>query len=83
MIEDGELLAFDTDLVGAYGMCIDMSRTWLCGDGTPTGAQADVYARARDDDRVEHPAVRAGRDVSARSPTGSRTRRSTSSTGTP
>ena len=48
VIADGELLAFDTDLVGAYGMCIDMSRTWLCGDGTPTGAQADVYARARD-----------------------------------
>lgn len=48
VIADGELLAFDTDLIGAYGMCIDMSRTWRCGDGRPTAAQADVYARARD-----------------------------------
>ncbi len=47
VIADGELLAFDTDLVGAYGMCIDMSRTWLCGDGVPTAAQTDVYERAR------------------------------------
>lgn len=46
VIEGGELLAFDTDLVGAYGMCIDMSRTWRCGDGSPTGAQADIHARA-------------------------------------
>ncbi len=48
VIADGELLGFDTDLVGAYGMCIDMSRTWRCGDGKPTAAQADVYSRARD-----------------------------------
>jgi Xaa-Pro aminopeptidase len=47
-IEEGELVAFDTDLVGAYGMCIDMSRTWLCGDGRPTAAQSDVYGRARE-----------------------------------
>lgn len=48
VIEDGELVGFDTDLIGAYGMCVDMSRTWLCGDGPPTGAQADVYRRARE-----------------------------------
>ncbi|MFV2040238.1 MAG: M24 family metallopeptidase, partial [Acidimicrobiales bacterium] len=44
----GEIMAFDTDLIGAYGMCVDMSRSWLCGDGRPSGAQADVYGRARD-----------------------------------
>jgi Xaa-Pro aminopeptidase len=42
----GELMAFDTDLIGAYGMCVDMSRTWLCGDGRPTPAQAELYALA-------------------------------------
>lgn len=47
-VEAGELMGFDTDMVGAYGMCVDMSRTWLCGDGTPTGAQQDVFSRARD-----------------------------------
>ena len=48
IIDDGELLAFDTDLVGAYGMCVDISRTWLCGDGAASPAQRDVYARAVD-----------------------------------
>jgi hypothetical protein len=31
-IQNGELMSFDTDLVGAYGYCTDMSRCWLCGD---------------------------------------------------
>ena len=44
----GELMGFDTDMVGAFGMCVDMSRTWLCGDGRPSAAQADVHARAVD-----------------------------------
>ena len=46
-VAPGELMAFDTDMVGAFGMCVDMSRTWLCGGGRPSGAQADVYGRAR------------------------------------
>jgi Xaa-Pro aminopeptidase len=29
-ILSGELMGFDTDLVGSYGYCTDMSRTWLC-----------------------------------------------------
>lgn len=47
-VEAGELMGFDTDLIGPYGMCVDMSRTWLCGGGRPTQAQADLFARARD-----------------------------------
>ncbi len=46
IVKAGELMAFDTDLIGPYGMCVDMSRTWLCGDGRPTPAQADLFARA-------------------------------------
>jgi len=30
-IEKGEIVAFDTDMIGPYGMCVDMSRTWVCG----------------------------------------------------
>lgn len=45
-IEAGDLVAFDTDLVGAYGMCVDVSRTWLCGTDRPSPAQADVFGRA-------------------------------------
>lgn len=47
-IENGDLMAFDTDLVGAYGSCVDISRTWLCGDKPPTPAQRDIYQRAHE-----------------------------------
>ncbi|GGH26294.1 dimethylsulfoniopropionate lyase DddP [Cribrihabitans marinus] len=30
-----EIIAFDTDLIGAYGICIDISRTWWVGDRPP------------------------------------------------
>ncbi|MEO1680527.1 MAG: dimethylsulfonioproprionate lyase DddP [Pseudomonadota bacterium] len=30
-----EILAFDTDLVGPYGICTDISRTWWIGDRAP------------------------------------------------
>ena len=45
-IAAGELVGFDTDLVGAYGACVDMSRTWLCGGGRPSPAQHDTWSRA-------------------------------------
>ncbi len=48
IIKDGELLAFDTDLIGLYGMCCDMSRTWLVGDGDGTTEQKDCYQMAYD-----------------------------------
>ena len=42
-IQAGELMGFDTDLVGSYGYCTDMSRTWLCGDEKPTNEQKEIY----------------------------------------
>lgn len=45
-VQAGELMGFDTDLVGAYGMCVDMSRTWLCGGGSPDAAQQDAWSLA-------------------------------------
>lgn len=47
-IEDGDLVAFDTDLIGPYGYCADISRTWRCGDGRGSNAQIDLYRRARE-----------------------------------
>ncbi|MEM9320006.1 MAG: dimethylsulfonioproprionate lyase DddP [Pseudomonadota bacterium] len=35
VIQNNEILAFDTDLVGAYGICVDISRTWWIGDQKP------------------------------------------------
>ncbi len=45
-IEAGDLLAYDTDLVGAYGMMVDISRTWLVGDGSPSPQQQHTHALA-------------------------------------
>ena len=33
--QNNEILAFDTDLVGSYGICVDISRTWWIGDKNP------------------------------------------------
>jgi Xaa-Pro dipeptidase len=35
IVGDGEILAFDTDLIGPYGYCADISRTWWIGAGRP------------------------------------------------
>lgn len=43
VVEAGDLVAFDTDLIGPYGYCCDISRTWLAGDGKPTNEQRDLY----------------------------------------
>ena len=46
VIQAGELVAFDTDMVGPFGYFADVSRTWLCGDGKPSRAQRDIYRHA-------------------------------------
>lgn len=33
--QPNEIISFDTDLVGAYGICIDISRSWWIGDQKP------------------------------------------------
>ena len=34
-VQKNEIVAFDTDLIGAYGICVDISRTWWIGDHAP------------------------------------------------
>lgn len=43
VVQEGELLAFDTDLIGPYGICADLSRTWMIGDVEPTEEQKNLY----------------------------------------
>lgn len=45
-IRAGEMIAFDTDMIGPYSYCADLSRSWTCG-GTPmTNTQRRIYATA-------------------------------------
>ena len=32
IIQDGEIVSFDTDMVGPYGYCADISRAFVCGN---------------------------------------------------
>ncbi|MEQ9694063.1 dimethylsulfonioproprionate lyase DddP [Shimia sp. SDUM112013] len=35
IVQNNEMVSFDTDLVGSYGICIDISRSWWIGDQKP------------------------------------------------
>ena len=51
-IEVGDLVPFDTDMIGPFGYCADISRTFLCGGVPPTAEQSDLYELARAE--IEH-----------------------------
>ena len=44
-VEAGDLVSFDTDLIGPYGYCSDISRAWVCGE-RPSDEQRRLYAAA-------------------------------------
>ena len=45
-MQEGDILAFDTDLIGTYGYCADLSRTWKVGDAAPTTYEKSLYQHA-------------------------------------
>ena len=46
VIENGDMLAFDTDLIGPLGFYNDISRSWVVGDRQPTDQQRWLYEHA-------------------------------------
>jgi len=42
VMQNNEILAFDTDLIGSYGICIDISRTWWIGDEKPPAEMVEA-----------------------------------------
>ncbi len=51
-MQAGELMSFDTDMIGPMGFYTDLSRSFLVGDGRPSDNQRQLYALARR--QVEH-----------------------------
>lgn len=49
IVQNNEIVAFDTDLVGSYGICVDISRTWWVGDQAPRPDMIDAMRHS-----VEH-----------------------------
>ncbi|MBF9050046.1 M24 family metallopeptidase [Roseobacter sp. HKCCD9010] len=35
VVQENEICALDTDLIGCYGLCVDISRSWWVGPGDP------------------------------------------------
>ena len=60
IIEKGDLVSFDTDLIGPYGYCSDMSRSWLCGD-KPSDEQRRLYGAAFEQIESNIAVLKAGR----------------------
>ena len=46
LIEDGDLVAVDTDLIGAWGYSADISRSWIAGERRASDEQRRLYAAA-------------------------------------
>ncbi len=51
-IESGDLLGFDTDMIGPFGYFADISRTMHCGPAKPTKRQKQLYRLAMAE--IEH-----------------------------
>jgi len=60
VLSDGDLLSFDTDLIGVYGFCVDMSRSWMCGGLEPTAEQKRLYRIAHEHIQVNADMVKPG-----------------------
>lgn len=43
VIQAGDLVAFDTDMIGPNGYCADVSRTFLCAPAEPNAEQRHLY----------------------------------------
>lgn len=52
VIQKGEMISFDTDMIGPYGYCADLSRSWTCGHVAMTSKQNELYSAALD--QIEH-----------------------------
>lgn len=48
VIEAGDIVAFDTDLVGPYGYCADISRSWVVPGAEPSNEQIAMHAMAKE-----------------------------------
>lgn len=60
VIQAGDLVAFDTDMVGPHGYLADISRTWLCGDAPASAEQKHAYRHAYDEVHYNMELLRPG-----------------------
>ncbi len=61
-VRPNEIVAFDTDLIGPYGFCADLSRTWWIGDSAPRPDMIADHRLALD--QIDHNLALLGPGVS-------------------
>ena len=59
-IQRGDMISIDTDLIGPYGYCADMSRSWVCGESAPNDRQKRIYALAYEQIQYNKRLLKAG-----------------------
>ncbi len=64
IVRPNEIVGFDTDLIGAYGICVDISRTWWIGDQKPRPDMIAAMQIARD--HIDHNMALLGPGVAMR-----------------
>ncbi|MGB0507258.1 MAG: M24 family metallopeptidase [Pikeienuella sp.] len=52
VVQVGEMISFDTDMIGPYGYCADLSRSWTCGYTPMNDTQKRIYSTARS--QIDH-----------------------------
>ncbi len=60
IIEAGDIVSFDTDLIGPYGYCADISRAWVTAVDRPSNVQADLHAIAMEQLETNTALIRPG-----------------------
>jgi len=60
VIEPGDVVGFDTDLVGPFGYLADISRSWICPDGKASDRQRKLYDLATQQILFNAELLRAG-----------------------
>jgi Xaa-Pro aminopeptidase len=58
--EKGDILSFDTDMVGPYGYCADLSRSWTVGHVAMNAKQRELYSVALEQINHNLPIPRPG-----------------------
>ena len=60
IVQPEEIVAFDTDLIGAYGICIDISRSWWVGETRPSNAMISAMNHGLDHIRDHQARLKPG-----------------------
>jgi len=60
IIQNNEIVAFDTDLIGSYGICVDISRTWWVGDKAPRPDMVEAMQLAHEHITTNMQMLKAG-----------------------